>query len=184
MSRPELDLDELLPELHLIEDAELRHKVQAIWQEMWSESAFDDILDLPISPKVPTPHLPHNRSVITMAVAMADAIERFHSVTVDRDTLVAAALLQDVSKLVEMQPGQDGPEYSEIGRNFQHGFWGAHKALDHDLPLAVCEIVLNHTPDAPRFPASLEGKILWYADQLDVIAVFGDRWVKHLFNTR
>lgn len=184
MSRAELAVDELLPELELIENVELRDKVRAIWQELWRESKFDAIEDVPISPKVPKPHLPHNRCVVMMAVAMADAIERFHGITVDRDVLVAAALLQDVSKLVEMQPGENGAEHTDIGRSFQHAFWASHTALTHGVPLEVCEIVLNHTPDAPRFPASLEGKILWYADQLDVIAVFGDRWVKHLFNTR
>jgi hypothetical protein len=106
MTKAELDVDELLPELHLIEDAELRDKVRAIWQELWSESKFEALEDIPISPKVPAPHLPHNRCVVTMALAMADALERFHGIKLDRDMLVAAGLLQDVSKLVEMQPGR------------------------------------------------------------------------------
>jgi hypothetical protein len=184
MTKADLDVDELLPELNLIQDAELRDKVRAIWQELWHESMFESLDDVPISPKVPNRHLPHNRCVVAMALAMADALEQFHGIRLDRDVLVAAGLLQDVSKLVEMQPGPDGAEHTEIGRSFQHAFWASHKALEHGVPIEVCEIVLNHTPDAPRFPGSLEGKVLWYADQLDVIAVFGDRWVKHLFNTR
>jgi hypothetical protein len=108
MTKTELDVDELLPELHLIGDAELRDKVREIWQELWRESKFEALEDVPISPKVPTAHLPHNRCVVTMALAIADALERFHGITLDRDMLVAAGLLQDVSKLVEMQPGPDG----------------------------------------------------------------------------
>jgi hypothetical protein len=184
VTRPELDLAELLPEIDLIRNAELRAKVAAVWQELWQQSSFESLSAVPIGPRIPHPHLAHNRAVITMALAMADAIERFHRITVDRDVMLAAALLQDVSKLVEMAPGEGGVVQTEIGKSFQHAFWAGHAALAHGLPLEVCEVVLNHTPDSPRLPRTLEGKILWYADQLDVIAVFGDRWVKHLVLTR
>ena len=40
--------------------------------------------------------------------------------------------------------------------------------------------MLTHSPTAPKFPDTLEGKILYYVDQLDVIAIHKDRWVKHL----
>jgi hypothetical protein len=120
-----------------------------------------------------------------MSLAIADAFERYHGVTVDRDVLVASALLQDVSKLVETAPDENGrPMTTDRGRLFPHAFLGAHVALRHELPDAVCEIVLNHTPQAARFPSSIEGKILYYADQLDVIAIFGDRWVKELNVTK
>lgn len=184
MSRAQLDVEEALPEIDLIESPELRRSIVAVWQDVWSASKFERLEDLPIGPKIPYPHLPHNRCVVSMAVSMAEAIERFHGVSVDRDVLVAAALLQDASKLVELAPADGGVEQTEIGRSFQHAFWACHKALEHGVPLEICEIVLNHTPDSARLPRTLEGKILWYADQLDVIAVHGDRWVKHLFITR
>jgi hypothetical protein len=184
MSRAKLDVKEAFPEIDLIESDDLREKVIAVWEDVWEQSKFERLEDLPIGPKIPYPHLPHNRAVVTMAVAMADALDRFHSVKVDRDVLVAAALLQDASKLVELTPIEGGVERTEIGRSFQHAFWACHKALEHGVPLEICEIVLNHTPDSAQLPRTLEGKILWYADQLDVIAVFGDRWVKHLFITR
>ena len=184
MERAPLDLSELLPELELIADVDLRERVAAVWQAIWAESEFDELGDVPIGPDIPNSHLPHNRAVVEMSLAMADTLERFHGLTVDRDVLVAAGLLQDVSKLVEMVPAADGVQQSDLGRNFQHAFWAAHKSLEHGLPMAVCEIVMNHTPQSPRFPASLEGKILWYADQLDLIAVTGERWSKRLYLTR
>jgi hypothetical protein len=42
----------------------------------------------------------------------------------------------------------------------------------------------SHTPQAPKFPDTLEGKILYYLDHLDVIAIFKDRWRKELFITK
>jgi hypothetical protein len=184
VSRPSLDLHRIFPEIELIQDVELREKVVAVWLDVWQESAFEDIADVPIGPAVPYPHVPHNRAVVAMALSIADTIERFHGIAVNRDVLLAAALVQDVSKLVELAPTREGVEQTELGRSFQHAFWAAHKALEHGLPREVCEIVLNHTPDAPVLPRTLEGKIIWHADQLDVTAVFGDRWVKHLFLTR
>jgi hypothetical protein len=184
MSRPPLDVHALLPEVELIEDNDLRERVVAVWEQLWTESQFESPDQVPISLEVPYPHMPHNRSVVNMALAVADVLERFHGVEVDRDVLVAAGLLQDSSKLVEMAPGPDGVVETEIGTLFPHAFWASHAALTHGLPPTVCEIVLNHTPQSARYPRTLEGKILWYVDQLDVIAVFGDRWQKRIYSTR
>jgi hypothetical protein len=184
MTRLPLDLGAVLPEIELIQDDSLRERVAAVWQDIWAESGFDEVADVPIGPEIPHSHLPHNRAVVAMALSIADALERFHGIGVDRDVLVAAGLLQDVSKLVEMTPHDGGVEPTELGRGFQHAFWATHKAFEYGLPMEVCEIVMNHTPQSPRFPRSLEGKILWYADQLDLIAVSGERWAKRLYLTR
>ena len=109
---------------------------------------------------------------------MAATFERFHSVRVNRDVLVAAALLQDASKLVEYALVDGKVVYSARGREFPHAFWAAHVALKHGVPDEICHIILSHTPQAAAFPRSLEGKILYYADQLDVLAIHGDRWKK------
>jgi hypothetical protein len=184
MSRPPLDLQAVLPEIELIQDPELREQVAAVWQDVWAESQFEDVMDCPIGPDVAYAHLPHNRAVVVMALSIADTLETSHGLTIDRDVLVAAGLLQDVSKLVEMTPSEDGVDQTELGRGFQHAFWATHKAFEYGLPMPVCEIVMNHTPQSPRFPRSLEGKILWYVDQLDLIAVSGEKWAKRLYLTR
>lgn len=182
--RAALDLDRLLPEIGSIGDQALRDGVAAVWQELWQQSAFDSLEDVPTSVEIHAQHLRHCRSVIAIARSVADAFESFHGLVVDRDVLVAAGLLQDVSKMVEYQPHEGGYSLTDAGRRYPHGFLGAHVALNHGLPAAVCEIILTHSPTATVFPPSLEGKILYYADQLDVIAVFRDRWQKLLFITK
>ncbi len=120
-----------------------------------------------------------------MALAVADAFERFHGVVVDRGLLVAAGLLQDASKMVEYCRDADGTvTYTEVGKLYPHGFWGAHLALKHGLPDVVCHIILTHTPQSAKFPMPLEGKILYYVDQIDVLAIHKDRWRKELFITK
>src|ERR1700680_2940118 len=183
--KPSLDIPAIFPEVAMIADDTLRGGVISVWQELWQESRFDDIADLTSSPEITYPHVPHNRAVLAIALAVADVFERFHGARVDRDILIAAGLLQDVSKLVEYRPdGHGGAEFTELGENFPHSFWAAHVALKHGIPDSVVQIVLTHTPHSTTFPASLEGKILYYADQLDVIAIFRDRWRKELFITK
>jgi hypothetical protein len=179
-----LQLSTCFPELDLIGDQRLRAGVEAVWEELWQASAWGSLDDLPTSPEIPYPHVPHNRSVIRMALAVADAFEAFHGVTVDRDLLLAGGLLQDASKLVEYALEEGRVVLTELGRTYPHSFWAAHLALKHGLPSGVCHIILTHTPQGSQFPASLEGKILYYLDQLDVIAIHKDRWRKELWITK
>ena len=174
-----LDLDALLPEIGLIGDAGLREKVRRVWQALWAKSEFDDFAAIPTSGEIAYPNLPHMRCVVALALGIADSFERFHGVKVNRDVLVAACLLQDASKVVEYRPKPGGGiEKTPIGKAVPHAFEAARVALEHDLPLDVVHIIATHSPQAARFPTSLEGKIIYYADQLDVIAIHGDHWVK------
>lgn len=186
VAKKPLDVRAIFPEVDSIADPSLREKVIAVWQELWEMSSYDDITKVPTSTDIPYPHIPHNRCVVAMAVAIADAYERFHGVKTNRDVLIAAGLLQDASKLVEMQPKTDGSgaERSPKGKAYPHAFYAAHVAIKHGVPEEICHIILNHTPQSPSFPDSLEGKILFYVDQLDVLAIHKDRWRKELFITK
>ena len=180
-----LDIVGVFPEIEQIQDRKLRDAVVAIWQELWAQSPWSDFDTVPTSPEIPYPTRPHNQCVVAMSLAVADAFERFHGVKVDRDVLIAAAVLQDASKVVEYKPDANGKaEFSELGKTYPHSFWCAHLALRHGVPDLVVHILLTHTPQAPKFPTSIEGKILYYVDQLDVIAIFKDRWRKELFITK
>jgi hypothetical protein len=179
--KKKLDVIAMFPQVSEIGDARLRESVIGIWQELWSRSAWNNVADLPTSGEIPYPNLPHSQCVVTMALAVADAFEKHHGIKVNRDYLIAAAVLQDASKVVEYEPGPDGKaRHTNIGRNFPHGFWCAHLAVSKGLPDEIAHVMLTHSPQAARFPQTLEGKILYYVDQLDVIAIHKDRWKKHL----
>ncbi len=188
MSMPEkqpIDVLALYPAVADIQDVKLRQGVIEIWEEMWEASAWQSIEDVPTSGEIAYPNLPHTQCIVEMAIAVADAFERHHKVKVDRDILIAAAVLQDASKVVEYRPdGKGGAQHTDIGRNYLHGFWCAHLIAKRELPHAVAHIALTHGSAAPRFPESIEGKILYYVDQLDVIAIHGDRWTKKLMITK
>lgn len=173
------------PQVNDIRDEKLRRAVVDVWETLWSLSAWNDPADLPTSGEIPYPNLPHTQCVVTLAVAMADALEKHHGVTVNRDHLIAAAVLQDASKVVEYAPGPDGKAVrTDIGRQYPHGFWCAHVAVEKGVPHEIGHVMLTHSSAAAKFPDTLEGKILYFADQLDVIAIHGDRWKKHLMISR
>jgi hypothetical protein len=45
-------------------------------------------------------------------------------------------------------------------------------------------VLLTHSPQAAQFPSTIEGKILYYVDQIDVIGIYKDRWRKELHITK
>ena len=145
---------------------------------MWREGVWEDIMDVPTIPTLSYPHVPHNRSVLLIALAMADVFKKIHNIDVNRDYLISAALLQDSCKLVEYQKTNDGYSRTELGETFTHGFYAAHVAMDVGLPNEIVQAILMHTPDSPTYPPNLLTKILFYADQADMAALKGDRWKK------
>ena len=180
-----IDVFAMFPEVKEIRDEKLRRAVVEIWEELWEMSDWTDIAKVPTSPEISYPTLPHNQCVMQMALAVADAYEKHHGVKVNRDHLIAAAALQDASKVVEFGPGQDNePVFTPLGRRYPYAFWAAHLAVKKGLPDDICHVLLTHTPQSPKFPDTIEGKILFYVDQLDVIAIFKDRWRKELFITK
>jgi hypothetical protein len=183
--REDLDVLAYLPEISQISDEALRQAVIDIWQELWAASSWATVLDVAVGPDIHYPHLPHNRAIIRIALAVADIWHDEHGIEIDRDQLIAAAALQDASKLVEYAPAGDGRVVmSDLGQNLPHAFWVAHLALNHGLSHELCEVLLNHTPQSAKFPRTLIGKILYWVDQLDVIGIHGDRWRKDLFITK
>lgn len=181
-ARPRVNIVDLYPEVATLQDGALRDAIGAIWDALWSRSAWSDPSQVPTSAEIDHPNLPHTRSVLQIALSIADAFATHHGIQVNRDHLIASAVLQDASKVVEYEPDAQGrPVKSEIGRTFPHAFWCAHLGVLHGLPNDICDTILSHSPAAPRFPSSLEGKILYYADQVDLIGIHGDRWKKHLF---
>lgn len=180
-----IDVQAIFPEVAEIANPALRTAVISIWEEFWERSSWNDIDTVPSSPEISYPAVPHNQCVIAMAIAIADCFERFHGVKVNRDYLIAGAVLQDVSKLLEYEPDENGKAvFSEAGKIYPHAFLAANIAMEKGVPDEVIHIILTHSPQAAKFPSSMEGKILYYVDQLDVIAIHKDRWRKELFITK
>src|SRR5688572_9605190 len=131
MLKQKLDVEAIFPEIREIQDEDLRQKVVTVWQRLWEQGRWDRIEDLPVSSTIPYPHVPHNRAVAQLVLAMAKIFREIHGIEVDTHVLLAAALLQDASKLVEYAPGPDGKVIkTETGQKLGHAAYAAHVALD------------------------------------------------------
>jgi putative nucleotidyltransferase with HDIG domain len=161
---------EAFPELELIADRELAQAVVAIWAETWERSGWERLEDLPKNHHtVALTHstVAHTRSVTQQCVAIARAIDEHHGLRCDMDLLVAASLLHDVSKLLESEPGDDGPRTSRFGELIQHGTYAMHMAWKYGLSDELVHVIGSHTTQSRLAPATLEAVIVHYADFVD-----------------
>jgi len=172
------DVRRLFPEVDEIQDESLREGVIDIWIETAAESSWERIEDVPKSLNAERYRrlVDHVRGVTRLALALAEGCEREQGAKYNRDYLLAACLLHDASKIVEMDPdpaGQPtgGPalpaKKSLIGTKIQHGAYATHKIFAKNLPLEVAHLVLTHTHASNLRSPSLEAAYLFYADYAD-----------------
>jgi 3'-5' exoribonuclease len=122
--------------------------------------------------------LEHSLSVASACARLAEHY-REQGFTVDRDLLVAGALLHDIGKLRELR-GLPTPGYTTEGRLLGHIVIGiqlvAREAaqvpeLAEDRLLLLQHLIASHQGkpewDSPRVPQILEAVLLHYADDLD-----------------
>lgn len=170
----ETDLEALLPQLDLIEDPDLRAGVCDAWRSAIAETGVEELETLPWFPPVQReldlPEetlLAHVRDVTAGAVALAETLIERRDARVDLDTVVAGALVHDVSKLYEF----DGTEESEIGTLLGHPYYGVHVVARAGLPTEMAHIVLSHTRRTNVEPATLEAEIVRRADEAAAAAI-------------
>lgn len=174
----EAGLKKLFPEIDWIEDDKLRQSVIDIWLEVAAECAWERFEDVPKSfgKEDYRGLVGHIRGVTQMAVALAETANELHGTPFDKDMLVAAGLLHDVSKPVECEPDPDRPESngkvkpmrkSKLGANIQHAVYATHKIFAKGLPVELAHLVVTHTHKSNVRTPTFEGACLFYADYAD-----------------
>ncbi len=78
MTRPPIDVVALYPQVSQIKDQALKDGVVAVFQDLWALSTWQDIAALPVSWEIPYSNLPHTQCIVTMALAIADALVAHH----------------------------------------------------------------------------------------------------------
>lgn len=169
---------ELFPEVNRIEDVDLRDRVVSIWVDVLQDSGHDDPRDMQWLPPEQArlglgdvPQIDHIRDVTRGAIALAEiAIDRDASVSMD--TVVAGALLHDISKPYEFDA--DAPEgVTHLGKFVGHPYYGLHLVADAGLGVDIMHIVLSHSPRTAVEPGTIEAAIVAAADEAAAAAI---RW--------
>mgnify|MGYP005852072543 CR=1 FL=1 len=166
-----------LPELALIQNQDLRHKVALAWALALAETDWTRIEQMPSSGDWKSPQqkrgtqADHLRATCTVALGLADGMEKVYGpLGIDRDILAAGALVHDVGKPYEMNP-QNLARWKERPAEtglpaVRHPVYGVHIALQAGLPEAVVHIVGGHSmsSEGSFIAPSLENLIVQYAD--------------------
>ncbi len=166
------------PEIDAIEDDDLRSGVVEAWVTAIAENGIDELTTVPWLP--PTQRklalndeslVSHVRDVTACAVALTETLleRREGTLSVDLDTVVAGALVHDVSKLAEFDEMDETAVYTLLG----HPYYGVHVVARVGLPVELSHIVLSHTSRTTVEPATIEADIVRRADEIAAAAI---RW--------
>jgi putative nucleotidyltransferase with HDIG domain len=170
-----MNVERILPEVNEIRDAKLRKKVIDIWNEAadyrgWTEELLLAIPFTLLAENVTIPFIDHVRAVCRMCMAVDDVQEELHAerrTKVNRDHLIAGALLADVGKLLEYEIVNGKSVKSSFGRYLRHPFSGVGLAFKYNVPEEVMHIIATHSKEGGGEKRSPESIIFHHADFID-----------------
>jgi len=111
--------------------------------------------------------VPHVRDVTACAASLAETLVERRGADLSLETVVAGALVHDVSKPYEF----DGMDETPVGDLLGHPYYGVHAVAAAGLPVELAHIVLSHTPLTPVEPATLEAEVVRRADEAAAAAI-------------
>jgi putative nucleotidyltransferase with HDIG domain len=162
---------ELIPEINLISDAELREKTLQIWEEAIKAGGWkpEDLNKIPFTLLIkdaPVTFLEHTRGVTKVCLAVADVFAEVYGdrIPINRDYLLAGALLHDIGKLLEFTVNDGTVIKSKSGRYLRHPFSGVGICYSYALPDEVLHIIAVHSKEGDGGWRSAEAIILHHAD--------------------
>ena len=165
---------EVIPEFDLIADSELRDKTLQVWEDAVTEGGWtlDVIEKMPFSVHVENCNITfveHVRTVCKMCVAVADVLIDSYGerTTLNKDHLVAGALLADVGKLIEYEFKDGIVVHSARGRQLRHPFTGVAMSHHRNIPAEVQHIIATHSKEGEMMVRSNESVIFHHADFID-----------------
>jgi hypothetical protein len=165
----------LLPEIREISDPNLRSKTAACWEEAiafrgWSEELLSGIPFTLLAENVQITFIDHVRAVCNMCIAVDKVLDDSHGrnkTPINRDFLIAGALLADVGKLMEFEIVGGKPVKSDYGKHIRHPFSGVGLAFKHGLPSEVMHIIATHSKEGAGEKRLPESIIFHHCDFID-----------------
>ena len=162
----------IIPEFNEIQNPDLREKSMAVWQEAmqyrnWTPEEIASIPFTLLADDVKITFLEHVRTVCKMCVACDQILTeayRDRKTPVNRDHLVAGALLADVGKLFEYEKKDGKVVKSRHGTYLRHPFTSVGLGFKHGLPEEVLHLAAVHSKEGEGFKRSPEAIILHHAD--------------------
>ncbi len=162
---------QLWPELEWIESEDLRERVARTWERAFELSPLqpEDLNRIPFTllvPNCPTTFMEHKRCVVHIARRAAEAMKELmgNALAIDRDVVVAGAILADVGKLLEYETRDGRAVQSRRGEMLRHPFTGVALAMECGVPDEVCHIIATHAGEGDLVKRTTEALIVHHAD--------------------
>ena len=170
----------LLPEVNEIADGDLRDKTIKTWIAGLERSdlSLDNLKSMPFTllvSNVNVTFIEHVRTVCRMCIKTWEVLQEAYGERnkVNRDVLIAGALLADVGKVLEFAY-RDG-EYvkSPHAQYLRHPFSGVGLSWEQGVPDAVLHVIAMHSKEAAGGKRSPEGIVFHHCDFIDFELVGG-----------
>ena len=166
---------ELLPEIAKIKDQSVKDGMIACWKEAinfrgWTKDLLSGMLFTLLADNVEITFISHVRAVCLMCLACDDVLDKMHGknkTKVNRDHLIAGAMLADVGKLMEYEIVDGKPIKSDYGKHIRHPFSGVALAYKHGLPSEVMHMIATHSKEGTGEKRLPESIIFHHADFID-----------------
>ena len=163
-----------LPQIYDIQNEELRGKVADAWTFALQINGYKHIEDMPGSGMPEASNLGdqsmHIRAVGYNAVSLYENLEKAYKMDLglDKDTLIACALLHDVRKPYEYNPenrARWAANHKTTGApNVRHPAYGTYIAITCELPEEVVHVCACHSPEGRFVTRSGYATLVHYAD--------------------
>ena len=165
-----MNILDFLPEIDEIKDPELKKKTIACFQTAIERGGWniEDLCHIPFTLLVNAnvTLIQHTRAVTKLSLAAYDIFTKEYSshYVLNRDYLLAGAILHDVGKLLEYKRQGDKFVKSDMGKILRHPFSGANLAAEFGLPNEVVHIIAVHAHEGDVGYRSPEARIVNHAD--------------------
>ena len=172
-------ITELFPNLADIKNDDLRDRVAAVWNEAITTGCggkgwtFDELRAVKftlLAGDIEMTFIEHLNSCVRQCIAIADVLDTAFScdIPIDRDILIAGALLADCGKPLEFDKDPDGKVIKgTFGEALRHPFSGVAMAYKHGIPPAAMHIIATHSHEGDKVERSIESIIFHHADFVD-----------------
>ena len=183
---------QLFPSLLTIKNRSLREKVAAVWSEAittgcggkgWTFAELRAVKFTLLAGDIDMRFVEHLNSCVRQCIAIADVLKRSFrcNIPIQRDYLIAGALLADVGKPLEFDKDASGNVIQgKFGQQVRHPFSGVALAYKHGIPGEVMHIIATHSHEGDKMERSIESIIFHHADfvDFDIAKLLGKRAAK------
>ncbi len=167
----EKKIRELIPEFDLIEDNDLKQKTLNVWVKAIKQGGWtpDDLPRIPFTlllGEISINYVEHIRGVTKICAGAESTFKSVYGdrMAVNKDYLIAGALLHDIGKLVEYAEENGKFVKSENGKMLRHPFSGVGLCYDEGIPPEIMHMIALHSKEGDGQKRSPESVIIHHAD--------------------